>query len=94
MPKQNELPISGPGVARPKIKAIEVAADDYSDIRDTRMAWTKKEVSARDKLVDVMAKNNLERYQFGDHEVVMVPGKAKVKVRTINGEETDDETDE
>lgn len=89
--KAQDLPgVEGPGVSRPKIKAIEVAADDYVEVRDKRMAMTTKEIAARTKLVDVMKKHGLLRYQFSDHEVVMVPGQDKVRVRTIDDTHTDE----
>lgn len=95
MPKQNDLPaIEGEGVAPKKVRAIEVAADEYVEIRDTRMGWTKKEVAARTKLADLMKKHELKSYKFSDHEVVVIPGVDKIKVKAIDGSEEDDGKDE
>lgn len=88
MPRIQDLPgVEGPGVSKPKIKAIEVAAGEYEKMRDTRMSWTKKEVESRAKLIELMKKHELEQYDFGDHRVELIPGVDKIKVRTINGED-------
>lgn len=94
MPQKNqELPgIEGEGVARPKIKAIDSAADKYIEIRDSRMALTEKEVAAKLKLAMLMRDHKLTEYVYDDHKVVLQPGKENVKVRTIH--EGDDDGDD
>lgn len=93
--KQNDLPaIEGEGVAPKKIKAIEVAADDYVEKRDTRMSWTEKEVAARNKLITLMKEHGLEKYRFGDEEVSLKPGKDGVKVKKIDGTENENGEEE
>lgn len=92
--KQGDLPaIEGEGVAPKRIKALEVAADNYVDRRDTRMKLTEEEVAARSKLAELMKQHNLTIYRFGDEQVEVKPGKDKVKVRKVDGTETEDEGD-
>lgn len=83
--------MEGDGVVPLKIKAIDVAADKYVDIRDKRMEWTEKELAARSELVARMRENKLNVYRYGDHEVVLKPGEDKVKVRNVDGTETEEE---
>lgn len=93
-PKQNDLPsIEGEGVAPKRIKEIDVAADNYVEVRDTRMTWTKKECDARDKAVALMQKHGLAAYQYGDHEVKLKTGKLSVKVKTIDAPGEKEEED-
>ena len=83
-----------PGTERPKIKAIEDAADGYTAIRDKRMKLTKQEVAAKEKLVEVMLKNadklcvdkdGNKIYRF-DTELVILSDVANVKVRRAKDE--------
>jgi len=90
-PKQGDLPaIEGEGVAQPRIKAIDVAADKYVDARDTRMEHTVKECKARDTLVEKMREHGLTSYRYGDHEVKIKDGKVGVKVKNIDGTEEEE----
>lgn len=89
MPAQAEMP----GMERPKIKAIEEAAINYKRTRDRRMKLTEEEISTRQNLLDVLHKhlekltpNAAGEYHYrldDDEEVVLLPGKEKVKVRSI-----------
>ena len=94
MPKQEEMPIEGEGVSKPKIKAIDRAADKYVEIRDERMALTDKEIDAKAVLLNAMHEHGLTEYQYGDMKVVVKPGKENVKVKTVdalNDEEGEEE---
>lgn len=93
-PKQNDLPIEGEGVAPKKIKKLDIAADDYVEKRDTRMQWTEKEADAKAVLIQLMIEHKLERYRFGDQEVVLKPGSAGVKVKTVDSVGGDEEEGE
>lgn len=93
--KQEDLPaIEGEGVAPKRIKPIEVAADAYVDARDARMKLTEKEVEKRGKLIDLMKEHGLTKYRFGDEEVELKPGKDGVKVKKVDGTETEAEGDD
>ena len=48
--KQQELA----GVGQPSIKELDDASEEYVKIRDARMAFTKREVEARQKVADLM----------------------------------------
>jgi hypothetical protein len=82
--KQAELK----GIEAPSFPAVESAAESYIDIRDKRMALTEKEVDARAVLIHEMQKEKLQVYKFNDQIVTLLPGKEKVRVKTV----TDDDT--
>lgn len=91
--KQEDLPaMEGPGVAPQVFKDVEAAADKYIDVRDKRMALTTKEVEARAVLAEKMASHSLNIYRFDDHQVEVIPGKLKVKVKNLgqDGDTSDD----
>jgi hypothetical protein len=84
--KQTEIP----GTERSQHKDVDAAADDYAEIRDERMEWTKKEVAAKTKLTDLMKKYELEEYENDDLIVTFeadVTEKVRVKRR---GTDTDE----
>lgn len=92
MPKLEQAEI--PGTERPKIKAIEEAADNYVTARDKRMKLTEQEVAAKGKLVEVMLRHadklcedgdGNKIYRFDD-EVVLLSDIATVKVRRVREE--------
>jgi hypothetical protein len=94
------------GVERPKIKAIEKAADAYVDARDARMKLTEKECSTRETLIATIKEHASELtpnsegalvYRYGDDLLVILkPGKDKVKVKhdSTSGEDEDREDED
>lgn len=83
--RQNDLPaIEGPGVGKPIVDEIDKAALAYIDVRDKRMALTKKEVELQVKLADAMHRHNLEVYEFDDLKVEIKKGGEKVKVKRVD----------
>lgn len=97
MPK-NQMEI--PGTERPKIKEIEVAAEDYVAIRDKRMALTEKECAAKLTLIETVKAHASELtkdlkgnrvYRYDDQLVMLIPGSDNVKVKVDHGEDGDDE---
>lgn len=91
--KAQDLPgVEGPGVSRPKVAAIEKAAEEYVALRDSRMETLKEEVKAKQKLADLMHKNELINYPLDDGSTVVVePGEEKVKVKRAKQIGEDDE---
>jgi hypothetical protein len=96
MAKQLEIA----GTERPKIKAIEEAADAYVSVRDKRMALTEKEVVAKTNLIQVVTENRAKLtpngegalcYRFDDLIVILKPGHDNVKVKSAHDDEEDDE---
>ena len=100
MAKNEELPgVEGPGVSRPKIKAIENAASTYVDARDKRMALTQKEVAMKTNLIQVMDAHldkltpdgdGCYHYFYDDLEIVLKK-KENVKVRTAGSHDEEEE---
>ena len=90
--KQEELPgVEGEGVSPVKIKEIEVAADNYVEVRDKRMKLTEKEIASRDVVVSLMKKHNISKYVYDDHQIVLEHGADKVKVRAYDPEANSDQ---
>lgn len=80
-----------PGTERQGNKKVATAAEKYVEIRDERMALTRREVEARDALLSAMREAGLSTYVDEDAdpqlEVVIVPGEEKVKVRRLSDED-------
>jgi hypothetical protein len=87
--KQTELK----GIEAP-FPAVEDAAEKYIDVRDKRMSLTEKEVDARAVLVHEMQKEKLTSYRFDDQVVTLLPGKEKVRVKTVTDDDNGDEEKE
>lgn len=90
-PEQSEIDIKGKGVAQEKNPAIERAAKKYVDVRDERMALTKKEVDARAVLSNAMHEAGVQVYRFNDLEVTLKPGTEKIKVKQVDEDGEPDE---
>lgn len=92
MARTSDLPgITGKGVAPKRIRAVDEKAEDYVKVRDRRMALTKKEIQAKNELIDILHKNatdigaddeGIMRYEYDDVVVELSPGKEQLKVRT------------
>jgi len=95
--KNPELPgVSGPGVSPISIPAVDTAAAAYVRERDKRMAESKRETAAKQKLVDLLHehakeigtdKNGEIVYRYDDFVVSLKPGKETLKVYTAKMEE-------
>lgn len=101
MPHTPDLPgVTGKGVAPVRIKAVDDAAEEYVKIRDRRMAMTKKEVQAKQTLIDLLHKNaekigaddeGVMCYEYDDVVVELKPGKEQLKVRTATNPEGEED---
>jgi hypothetical protein len=86
-----ELPLTGKGVERVSIKAIDAAVAKYVNARDARMALTKKEVEAKAVLIKALRDNKAKLgadaegtiiYRHDELLVTLKHGKDELKVRT------------
>ena len=68
------------GMEPPSIPAIDQAAEEYADIRDSRMELTKEEVELQEKLKELMEKHKLTSYEY-DGNLVTISADTKVKVK-------------
>ena len=75
-PRQKKLP----GMADVSIQEIDDAAAAFVDVRDNRMALTREEVEASEKLLEVMRKHKLTTYSY-DGKTVSITSQQKVKVK-------------
>jgi hypothetical protein len=77
IPRQAPLP----GIGDTKIAAIENAAMDYAEIRDSRQELTKQEVDLKGKLLKLMHAKNLTEYKRNGISVKVQVEEETVKVR-------------
>lgn len=87
--EQEEIGLTGPGVERKKIKALEDAIYDWNAAKEKRMKLAESEAEKKSVVLALMEKHavNLYRYE-DDREVVLIEN---VKVRKV---ELDGATDE
>lgn len=76
---------------------VSKAAELYVEVRDERMALTKREVETRTLLIGKMRGHSIIEYKDPDSDLVvtLVEGKTKVKVKRAgeDDEESEEETD-
>jgi hypothetical protein len=86
-----ELGLTGKGVERVSIKAVDAAVAKYVQARDDRMALTKKEVEAKAVLIGTLRANTDKLgadaegtiiYRHDDLLVTLKHGKDELKVKT------------
>lgn len=86
-----ELGLTGKGVERVSIKAVDAAVAKYVLQRDERMALTKKEVEAKAALIAALRANKDKLgadaegtiiYRHDDLLVTLKHGKDELKVKT------------
>jgi hypothetical protein len=83
-----------PGMEDRKITMLNNAALSYAEIRDERMAWTKKEVDAKKKVSDLMHAHKKTHYKWANILIDLVPEGEKVKVTVAPvGTEVEDDTE-
>jgi hypothetical protein len=80
-----------PEMAPKKIPAIITAAKRYAERRDERIVANKEEKDAHTFLLEKMAENELDSYEYGDLSI-FVDKKTKCKVR-IGGEAAKEESE-
>jgi len=94
-PQSQDLNLgNAPGVSLPKIKALETLGYKFIDIRDQKSELAEELGAIETKMLDLMAEKGIERYRFGDQELILKKGKNHAKVRTIKvepGEEQENE---
>ena len=85
MAKQGEL-IEGRGIPE-----LDDAAEALQKVRTKRIKLLAQEIEQADVLLDLMKKNKKTVYTYDGHEVTVVPGKEKVKVRSQKEEPEEEE---
>ena len=91
-----ELGLTGKGVERVSIKAVDAAVARYVKARDERMELTKKEVDTKTALITALRDNKDKLgadaegtiiYRHDDLLVTLKHGKDELKVKTEDNEE-------
>jgi hypothetical protein len=88
--KTPELPaMTGEGVERPSIPAIERQAEKVSDACESRKQATEFESNEREKLLKLMDEHKQIQYKCESGKIVYVDDKRKAKIKSsfINDED-------
>lgn len=92
-PVTEDLPaMEGPGVGQKKIAKVEKAARMYVHLRDDAKELKEKLDIAKDVLVDALLEHDIKLYRHNDFEIE-VTTKHNVKIRGINDDEQNDDTE-
>ena len=96
-----ELPgIVGPGVAPVSIPKINKLCDIYIQRRDSRIEVLKKEIEAKENLINEIHAHITEIgedsngevvYRYEDTVVILKPGEEKLKVKAVGAEEGEED---
>jgi hypothetical protein len=70
-------------VSLPKIKALETLGYKFMEIRDQKSELAEELGTVEAKMLDIMADKGIERYRFGDQEIILKNGKNHAKIRTV-----------
>lgn len=87
-PKQDQLPIAGPGVAPVRIKELDDAAEEYVRVRDRRMDLLKKEIDLKGDLLELVHKHEDKIGRDGDGVLRYKVEDEDLIVESAHGEET------
>lgn len=70
-----------PGMEDHAIKALDLVAADYADIRDSRMDLTRQEVDLKSRALKLMKKYGKTTYKHNGVSIEIVAGDESIKVR-------------
>ena len=78
-----------PGTERKTIKALEVAAEKYQELKEKRMAALTKEIAAKGELLELMRKHEQTTYRCDENDLLveLVEGESKLKVKHVESDE-------
>lgn len=96
-PKQEEIPMEGPGIAPVKDKKLDALCDSFIDTRDSKAKLAEELGETEAKILDRMGELGIKVHKFGDQIATIKEGKNHVKIRTVkaesNGEAEEDDTE-
>lgn len=75
-----------PGTKPKRDKKLEQLAEEYEEKRDERMAWTKQESAAKEKLIKYLEEKGITSYKDGDLEVTLTVNDPAPKVKVKRSE--------
>ncbi len=91
---QFEFGLKGNGVEKNSIQEIDNAAEEYVSVRDRRMAFTKEEIKNKAALLKLMKDHKIDRYEYDDKVVEIVPPKPEgIKVHKNKSYEGQEDVD-
>ena len=70
-----------PGTKPKRDRKLEALAEDYEQKRDERMAWTKEESVAKERLIEYLESKGITSYSDGDLEVTLTVKDPDPKVK-------------
>lgn len=83
--EQEEIGLTGEGVERKRVRALDTAIDAWTVVKEKRMKLTEQEVEAKSKVRLLMEENELDRYRFDDDKEVVLVDNVKVRRIETNG---------
>lgn len=75
--------MEGAGVAPLRYKDIDRLADKFIEVRDSKAELAKELTKIEGRIAEAMEEHGITKYTFSDQEVILKPGKAHVKIRTV-----------
>ena len=88
--EQTEIPMEGPGVAPIKDKKLDKLCDSFIEHRDESKAHATLKGQDEVAILNRMAELNITTHKFADQIATVKPGKAHVKIRTVDADVEDD----
>jgi hypothetical protein len=81
--RQKELP----GMENKHLEDLEETATDYAEVRDKRMALTRRETDLKDVLLTLMKRHEKTVYRVEEMEIRVVAKDETVKVKILSDED-------
>jgi len=79
-----------PGLEGRTIKALDDVAEEYANIRDTRIELTAREHALKIHALSLMKKYDKVVYRHDGIEITVIPGEDDVKVKVKKADDDDD----
>lgn len=85
-PKQEEIPMEGPGVSPIKDKKLDKLCDKFIEIRDGKAKLAEELGATETEILARMAELKIEVHRFGDQIAKIKTGKNHVKIKTVTAD--------
>lgn len=79
------------GMESPRLPEVDDAADNYFDLAKEKAKVQEEEDEAKEKLIELMRKHKLKRYETEGGKVVTVSDEVKFKVKVEKPYREDDD---
>lgn len=83
-----------PGTEDAGIAVLDRLALEYVEVRDPRIALSKREGEIKKQLITAMHDHKRNEYVYNGTKIVLVPGEEKVKVKVVSDGDVEIEDEE